>query len=110
MLADTVEALSRSIREVNMSKVKNAIHSVIKEKFEEGQLDECPLTIRELRKIGGAFEKILVGVYHERIEYPGQEKMLSGKKSTNPAVKLEKSKENLPGKKGAKTESQSIQK
>jgi len=110
MLSDTVEALSRSIREVNMSKVKNAIHSVIKEKFEEGQLDECPLTIRELRKIGGAFEKILVGVYHERIEYPGQEKMLSGKKSTNPAVKLEKSKENLPGKKGAKTESQSIQK
>ncbi len=110
MLADTVEALSRSIREVNMSKIKNGIHSVLEDKFEEGQLDECPLTVRELQKIGEAFEKILVGVYHARIEYPGQEKMLSGKKSAKPAGKSEKSKENLPRKKGAETESKSIQK
>ncbi len=110
MLADTVEALSRSIREVNVSKIKNAIHSVIEEKFEERQLDECPLTVRELRKIGEAFEKILIGVHHARIEYPGQEKMLSGKKSSKAVVKSEKQKENLPKKKGPVTEGQSIQK
>jgi len=110
MLADTVEALSRSIREVNVGKIKNAIHSVIEEKFEERQLDECPLTVRELRKIGEAFEKILIGVHHARIEYPGQEKMLSGKKSAKAGNKSEKSKDLSSKKRGVETEDQSLQK
>ncbi len=80
MLADNVEALTRSISDVNMGKIRNAIRSVIEERFEEGQLDDCPLTVRELRTIGEAFEQILIGVHHERIPYPDQEKMVLGKK------------------------------
>ena len=110
MLADNVEALSRSIRDLNVAKIKNGIRSVIEEKFEEGQLDDCPLTVRELRRIGDAFEKILIGVHHARIEYPGQEKMISGKKPTKVPAKLEKSKVNLPEKKGIEAENKSIQK
>ncbi len=84
MLADNVEALTRSISDVNVGKIRNAIRSVIEGRFEEGQLDECPLTVRELRLIGQAFEKILIGVHHERVKYPDQEKMISGKKEEKP--------------------------
>ena len=86
MLADNVEALARSISDVNVGKIRNAIRSVIEGRFEEGQLDECPLTVRELRIIGEAFEQILIGVHHERVKYPDQDKMISGKKEEKPAA------------------------
>jgi membrane-associated HD superfamily phosphohydrolase len=51
-------------------RVRELIHSIIRSKIEDGQLDESPLTLREITQIEDQFVKILSGVLHRRIEYP----------------------------------------
>ena len=70
MLADTVEAAVRSIQEPTRDKMRTMIRKLVRGKMEDGQLDECTLTFLDIGKICGAFETVLQGVYHERIEYP----------------------------------------
>jgi putative nucleotidyltransferase with HDIG domain len=77
MLADSVEASTRSIKEMTSQKLEFAIENMIKQRFVEGQLDECELTLRDLTKIKEAFLKILTGIHHQRIAYPEQEKLES---------------------------------
>jgi hypothetical protein len=72
MLADSVEATTRSFADMTPQKLELTIDSVIKKRFLEGQLDECALTLRDLANIREAFIKILVGVHHQRIHYPDQ--------------------------------------
>jgi cyclic-di-AMP phosphodiesterase PgpH len=73
MLADAVEAATRSIDEPSIAKLKATIDGIIKSRFEEGELDECELTFKDLNSIREAFFKVLVGIHHPRIKYPGQE-------------------------------------
>ena len=42
-------------------------------RFIDGQLDECDLTLRDLHNISESFSKLLIGIYHSRIEYPESE-------------------------------------
>ena len=70
MLADAIEAASRSIEEPNAKKLKTLIKDIIKNRFQEGQLDESHLTLVDLKKIGDSFLPILVGMHHLRVEYP----------------------------------------
>lgn len=70
MMADTVEAAVRALSEPTKGKVEGLIRKLIKEKLEDGQLDECNLTLGDLGKIAMVFSKVLTGVFHERIEYP----------------------------------------
>ena len=70
MLADSVEAAVRSMSDPSSWQVKNAVRKIIREKLNDGQLDECDLTLRELNEIENAFINVLSGVYHERVEYP----------------------------------------
>ena len=70
MLADTVEAAVRSLQSPDKEKIHNLIRKLVRGKMEDGQLDECTLTFRDIDKICGAFEAVLQGVFHERIEYP----------------------------------------
>jgi membrane-associated HD superfamily phosphohydrolase len=70
MLADSVEAAVRSLGKPSPQKVEELIRDVIRNKITDGQLDECPLTLRDLETIVFAFKKTLNGVYHERVEYP----------------------------------------
>lgn len=72
MLADIVEAYTRTIPEITPERLEAAIDDRIKKRFLEGQLDECDLTLRDLTKIKEAFLKILIGTYHQRIKYPEQ--------------------------------------
>jgi hypothetical protein len=51
-------------------RLEGLIDELIKKRFEEGELDECPLTLKDLTKIKSAFLSILVGVYHTRVKYP----------------------------------------
>jgi cyclic-di-AMP phosphodiesterase PgpH len=74
MLADTTEAAVRSIDEPTPQRLEQAIDELVKRRFEEGELDECPLTLKDLTKIKAAFLGVLVGVYHTRVKYPEQEK------------------------------------
>jgi cyclic-di-AMP phosphodiesterase PgpH len=70
MLADGVEAAVRSINEPTKGKIEEMVNNIIKSRLNEGQLDECDLTLKDLEKIRKAFLKGLSGIYHERIEYP----------------------------------------
>jgi len=82
MLADSVEAFSRSIKEPNVGKIRNAVRGIIDERIRSGELDDCPLTVKELTIIAESFNKILLGVYHARIEYPVQQEPIEPKVTT----------------------------
>lgn len=70
MLADSVEAAVRSLSAVTTGKIEGMIRKIIKEKLQDGQLDESDLTFKDLDSIANAFTHILNGIFHSRIEYP----------------------------------------
>lgn len=73
MLADSVEASSRTLQDPTYSKLEAHVNRIVDEKFDEKQLNNCPLTFQDLQKIKDAFLTILVGIHHGRIKYPGQD-------------------------------------
>lgn len=78
MLADSIEAAARSLDEPTTSRLQNIVKNIIKNKFIDGQLDECDLTLRDLSIIEEAFEHVILGMYHQRIDYPtGPESKIS---------------------------------
>ena len=70
MLADSIEAAARSLDEPTTARLQNIVRNIIQRKFMEGQLDECNLTLKDLSIIESAFERTLLGIYHQRIDYP----------------------------------------
>ncbi len=70
MLADSIEAAARSLDEPTPSRLQNIVRNIIQKKFLDGQLDECNLTLKDLTKVENAFTRILLGIYHQRIDYP----------------------------------------
>ncbi len=70
MLADAVEAASRTLDDPKPSRINNLIQRIINDRFQSGELDECPLTLRDLAKIKEAFAQVLIAAFHHRIEYP----------------------------------------
>jgi len=72
MLADTVEAAVRSknFNKNNHNRIELFVKELIREKLNDGQLDESSLTLHELDVIADSFVQILTGIYHKRIEYP----------------------------------------
>lgn len=70
MLADSVEAVVRSSRDRSPERIDALVEAVINERLAEHQLDDCDLTLRDLRAIGEAFRAALRGLYHPRVEYP----------------------------------------
>lgn len=77
LLADAVEAASRSLDRPTPSRVRNLVRKVINQRIIDGQLDECDLTFRDLHRISERFEHILNGTFHTRVKYP--EKEIPGK-------------------------------
>jgi len=73
MLADAVEAASRTLDDPKPARINNLIQRIIDDRFKSGELDLCPLTLRDLAKIKEAFSQILVGIFHHRIAYPKKE-------------------------------------
>ncbi|MBU3181581.1 HD family phosphohydrolase [Clostridium psychrophilum] len=82
MLADAVEAAVRSIQNPTKGKIEEMVNNLIKSRLNDGQLNNCDLTLKDLEKIRKAFMKVLSGIYHERIEYP-LEKWQKDKESEN---------------------------
>ncbi|GKX65580.1 hydrolase [Clostridium sp. TW13] len=70
MLADSVEAAVRSINDPTKEKIEEMVEKIIKDKLDNGQLDECDLTLKDIKNIKLCFLKALNGIYHQRIEYP----------------------------------------
>ncbi len=72
MLADACESAIRSLSDSDPQKVENIINNLISARIEDGQLDNAPLTFKDISKIRESFQKILVGQHHKRIRYPNQ--------------------------------------
>ncbi len=70
MLADSVEAAIRSMIEKTEGKMEGLVRKIIKDKLDDGQLDLCDLTLRDLDMIAKAFMRVFGGYFHEREEYP----------------------------------------
>ncbi|MGA2090047.1 MAG: HDIG domain-containing metalloprotein [Endomicrobiales bacterium] len=69
MLADAVEAASRSVEDPSPARMKDTVEQVINNKFTDGQFSECPITMRDLSTIAESMINTLGGIYHARIEY-----------------------------------------
>jgi hypothetical protein len=74
LLADSVEAATRTLKEPTPGKIEELVHKIINNKFIDGQLDECNLTLKDIEKISSVFIKILSGIYHSRIAYQEDQK------------------------------------
>lgn len=75
MLADSTEAAVRSIKAPDKKSIEEMIRNIIKGKLEDGQLEECDLTLKDLNTIANAFSSTIMGIFHERIEYPDLEEV-----------------------------------
>jgi hypothetical protein len=70
LLADHVEAASRTLADPTPARIQGMVQKIINNIFIDGQLDECELTLKNLHEIAKSFNRILAGIYHQRIEYP----------------------------------------
>ena len=71
--ADSVEAAARSLPKVTHHSVEELLEKIFQDRLEDGQLDECPLTLEEISKIKQSFIKTTLNMLHSRIEYPEDE-------------------------------------
>lgn len=78
-IADCVEAAVRSMTKPNPEKIENLVKNIITERLEDGQFDECDLTLKELNIVAQSICETLMGTFHSRIEYP-DELEIKGKK------------------------------
>ena len=87
MLADTVEAASRTLENPTEERLEKFIQVLINSKIENHQLDDCSLTFSDISKIKESFLQLLVGVYHNRVKYPSQKDPSSEKEEESQASK-----------------------
>jgi putative nucleotidyltransferase with HDIG domain len=80
MLADSIEAASRSLKAPTRENLKRVIVEIFESNFQDGQLDDCDFSVRELRAIAQSFHNTLYTIYHPRLEYPGFDFELKKKK------------------------------
>jgi putative nucleotidyltransferase with HDIG domain len=73
MLADSIEAAARCLEKPNTERLEALIQNIVRDKIEDGQLDECDLTFQDVRRISDAFLHVLTAMMHGRIDYPERE-------------------------------------
>lgn len=94
-LADNVEAAVRSMKQPTPGRVEGLVRKIIKDKLNDGQLDQCDLTFQDLDRIAMAFVRVLSGIFHSRVEYPEMPSMrengssITSKKPLGDTVKQE---------------------
>ena len=99
MLADSVEAASRTLDTPTPAKIQALVQNLINKIFSDGQLDDCELTLKDLHNIAKNFNKILNGIYHHRIEYSENPALVNGKgKNGSPDKQQAKPVQDIPGK------------
>ncbi len=70
MLADTIEGAVRSLADITPSKIDAVVHNMAMKRLQDGQFDECDMSLRELSQIEASISKTLAAHYHGRIAYP----------------------------------------
>ncbi|WP_096270620.1 HD family phosphohydrolase [Paucisalibacillus globulus] len=72
-ICDSVEAAVRSLKEPTEQKIEEIVSSIVNDRLMDGQLDECPLTIKEVKIVHKTICEALKGIFHSRIQYPNKE-------------------------------------
>jgi putative nucleotidyltransferase with HDIG domain len=81
MMADSVEAASRTLTDPSPAQIQGMIDRLVDSIVADNQLDECDITLREIRMVKESFFKILTGLYHRRLDYPGYDFKAAEEKS-----------------------------
>jgi len=71
LLADAVEAASRTLPEPSHARLKSLVHDLVMKKLLDGQLDNSPVTLTDLAKAEDRFVRVLTAIFHSRVKYPG---------------------------------------
>jgi cyclic-di-AMP phosphodiesterase PgpH len=74
-IADSVEAAVRSMSQPTAEQIESLIRNIISDRLQDGQLNECDLTLKELDIVAHSFIETLKGIFHSRIEYPKNDKV-----------------------------------
>ena len=72
MMADAVESASRTLSEPTPSRIEGLVSALVEKRLEDGQFDECGLTLQEISVIRESLIKSLIGIYHGRVKYHEQ--------------------------------------
>lgn len=108
MLADTVEAackaMYRNVENPSASSIEKSINSLVDQKIQHNQLDNCDLTFRDVTSIKEAFLPILAGAYHSRVKYQGQDEKSEEKEEVKKEDSVSVEKQDKKKKKAKKEE------
>ena len=72
MISDCVESASRTLSEPTPARIDSLVNELMRKRLDDGQFDECGLTLREIAEIRESLIKSLIGIYHGRVKYPEQ--------------------------------------
>src|SRR5690606_14951730 len=72
MLADSIESAMKVLQDPTADRIRELVDRIVAGKVAERQLEEAPLTMREISMIKQQFVTVLMGMYHHRIDYPTQ--------------------------------------
>ena len=70
MLADGAEAAARVLNDPTPQKIREVIDRIVRQRLDQGQLREAPITLAQLEIVKEQFTRVLAGMYHTRIDYP----------------------------------------
>ncbi|MCF6178877.1 MAG: HDIG domain-containing protein, partial [Geopsychrobacter sp.] len=87
MLADAVEAASRTLSDPTSARIQGMVKKLINNIFIDGQLEECDLTLKDMHLIARSFNRVLGGIFHNRIDYPEPVHIVREKKPESEPVR-----------------------
>jgi len=96
MLADSVEGACRALEDPTPSRIDETVHKIINNKFIDGQLDECDLTLKDIELIGMTFTRVLAAMYHTRVKYPEKKNDNGNRRSKSSEANASKAQPNYP--------------
>jgi hypothetical protein len=70
MLADGVEAAARALPDPSAERFRELVERIVRQRLDQGQLRDAPITLAQLEKVKEQFVRVLLGMYHGRIDYP----------------------------------------
>ncbi|MFH1563593.1 MAG: HDIG domain-containing metalloprotein [Nitrospirota bacterium] len=106
MLADSVEAASRTLVKPTPTRIEKLVKKIIDDDFITGELDECDLTLKDLNKIAQSFTKILITLFHARVEYPEKEQertIFQDAENSDTSIKQEETQNQLATRQASQT-------
>jgi membrane-associated HD superfamily phosphohydrolase len=74
MLSDGAEGAARALPEPTASRIEAVVHQIVMQRLDDGQFDDCDITLKEIRRVEDSLSKSLCSIYHGRVPYPKQRK------------------------------------